>query len=231
MRYITAIWDEIVTWCHGGMEPIDYGLLYNWYAVTDIRNVCPTGWHIPTKVEFEVLSAYLGGAATSGGKLKEIGFVYWDAPNTGATNEVGFNRRGTGYRRYNDGVFTGMKVYGWLWLYGTDWYGDPNQSAFVPGTYSDVNITVMGTYKKTGCSLRPIKDSTILEDGETGIYIGNDGKLYPTICIGTQEWVAHNLVETKYRNGDPIPEVTDDAAWAALITGALCAYDNNWNNV
>jgi predicted transcriptional regulator len=28
-----------------------------------------------------------------------------------------------------------------------------------------------------------------------------------------------------------IPEVTDNTAWAALTTGALCAYNNNWDNV
>jgi uncharacterized protein (TIGR02145 family) len=30
-----------------------------------------------------------------------------------------------------------------------------------------------------------------------------------------------------YRNGDPIPEVTDQATWEALTTGAWCYYDNN----
>jgi len=73
-------------------------------------------------------------------------------------------------------------------------------------------------------------DSTTLTDGQTGTYTGNDGKIYPTVCIGTQEWVACNIAETKYRDGSNIPEVTDNATWAALTTGALCAYENNWDN-
>jgi hypothetical protein len=32
-------------------------------------------------------------------------------------------------------------------------------------------------------------------------------------------------------NGDIIPEVTDNTAWGNLVTGALCAYENNWNYV
>jgi len=82
-----------------------------------------------------------------------------------------------------------------------------------------------------GLALRPLKDSTTLTHGQTGIYTGNDGKVYRTICIGTQEWLACNLAETKYRNLDDIPEVTDNDDWVALTTGALCAYDNDWDNV
>ena len=76
-----------------------------------------------------------------------------------------------------------------------------------------------------------MKTTTSLTHGQTGTYTGNDGKIYRTICIGTQEWLADNLCETKYRNGDSIPEVTDDSAWAALTTGAMCAYNNDWSNV
>lgn len=47
------------------------------------------------------------------------------------------------------------------------------------------------------------------------------------IGIGTQLWTCKNLDVTTYRNGDPIPEVTDPTAWAALTTGAWCYYDND----
>lgn len=51
-----------------------------------------------------------------------------------------------------------------------------------------------------------------------------------TICaitIGTQLWGCANLDVTEYANGDPIPEVTDQATWAALTTGAWCYYNND----
>jgi len=50
------------------------------------------------------------------------------------------------------------------------------------------------------------------------------------VTIGTQTWTKCNLDVTTYRNGDPIPEVTDPAAWAALTTGAWCHYANNTAN-
>ena len=47
------------------------------------------------------------------------------------------------------------------------------------------------------------------------------------ITIGTQTWAKCNLDVSTYANGDPIPEVTDPTAWAALTTGAWCYYNND----
>jgi len=57
-----------------------------------------------------------------------------------------------------------------------------------------------------------------------------DGHTYKTVAIGTQVWMAENLKTTKYRNGDPITNVTDNIQWKNLISGAYCNYDNNIQN-
>jgi uncharacterized protein (TIGR02145 family) len=49
----------------------------------------------------------------------------------------------------------------------------------------------------------------------------------PTIVIGTQQWMSNNLDVAFYRNGDPIPQVTDAATWSGLTTGAWCYYNND----
>jgi uncharacterized protein (TIGR02145 family) len=54
-----------------------------------------------------------------------------------------------------------------------------------------------------------------------------DGNAYPTFMIGAQQWTAENLRVTHYRNGDTIPNETDDATWAGLTTGAYCWYNND----
>ena len=54
-----------------------------------------------------------------------------------------------------------------------------------------------------------------------------DGNVYKTITIGTQTWMADNLKTTKYRNGDPIPNVTGTSNWATLATGAYCWYNDD----
>ena len=197
-----------------------YGLLYNWYAVNDARNIAAADWHVPTKTEFETLIAELGGLAGLSEKIRETGVVYWKSPNTGATNSSGYSMRGSGHRIYNTGVFTEIN--------------DGGYSMSITGpTYPWVLYANVGNtesfqqaYPNEGLPIRLIKD-----DGNLANYIDNNGYIYQTVKIGDQVWVAENLKTTKYRNGDTISEVTGDAEWSALTTGALCAYDNDWDNV
>jgi uncharacterized protein (TIGR02145 family) len=54
-----------------------------------------------------------------------------------------------------------------------------------------------------------------------------EGNVYKTIVIGTQEWMAENLNTSIYRNGDAIPTNMDDATWAATTSGAWAYYNND----
>ena len=222
---------------------INYGLLYNTYAATNIKNIANTGWRIPTNDECVALRTYLDSDGifnnnTAGSLMKEASLIYW-TDITGNTNISKFNARGAGARYIVelDGVFSLSKeslVLVTSNQYAVGWQRtcilNYNNSSFYAG-----NGSTPGTYnisdQKSGISIRLIKESTTLIDGESGSYMGNDGKYYPTICIGTQEWLACNLAETLYRDKDAIPEVTDGETWAGLTTGALCAYNNDWSNV
>jgi uncharacterized protein (TIGR02145 family) len=57
-----------------------------------------------------------------------------------------------------------------------------------------------------------------------------DGNVYPVIKIANKHWISKNLDVTRYRNGDPIPQVQDSAAWSNLTTGAWCYYENQTAN-
>ena len=54
---------------------------------------------------------------------------------------------------------------------------------------------------------------------------GDCSAVLVTIC--DQDWMVKNLDVDHYRNGDPIPQVTDLTAWVGLTTGAWCYYENN----
>jgi uncharacterized protein (TIGR02145 family) len=49
----------------------------------------------------------------------------------------------------------------------------------------------------------------------------------PNIKICDQTWMTNNLDVSNYRNGDPIPQVTDPNEWNNLTTGAWCWYNND----
>jgi len=91
-----------------------YGKLYNFYAVSDIRNIAPKGWHVPSDAEWIKLITYLGGTKVAGGKLKEKGTKHWISENAGATNESGFNGFPGGYCDGN-GTFDTIGYFGNWW--------------------------------------------------------------------------------------------------------------------
>jgi uncharacterized protein (TIGR02145 family) len=68
-----------------------YGALYNWAAVVDERGLCPEGWHVPSRLDWERLVGQLGGPLAAGGKMKTTGTTVWLEPNADATNESGFS--------------------------------------------------------------------------------------------------------------------------------------------
>jgi uncharacterized protein (TIGR02145 family) len=109
-----------------------YGRLYNWYAMEDIRNIAPEGWHVPSNNEWIRLKDILGGAANAGGKLKETDTIHWKRPNADATNLVGFTALPAGCR-VSDGTFVSLNISGHWWrtgdymdIYGYCWYMSNN---------------------------------------------------------------------------------------------------------
>jgi uncharacterized protein (TIGR02145 family) len=54
-----------------------------------------------------------------------------------------------------------------------------------------------------------------------------DGNLYKTVIIGRQEWMADNLKVTKYRNGQPIPFISDSTVWSQWTAGAYMFYKHD----
>jgi uncharacterized protein (TIGR02145 family) len=63
------------------------GKLYNWYAVTDVKGLCPMGWHVATDADWTSLTANYGLDAAAGNELKAT--TVWTIPNSN-TNLSGF---------------------------------------------------------------------------------------------------------------------------------------------
>jgi uncharacterized protein (TIGR02145 family) len=96
-----------------------YGCLYNWYAVTESRNLAPVGWHVPTSAEWDTLIDYLGGYESAGSKLKENGTntEHWDCSASNADNESGFTALPGGLHLFgtDGGAFLNLNTQGYWW--------------------------------------------------------------------------------------------------------------------
>jgi uncharacterized protein (TIGR02145 family) len=136
-----------------------YGKLYNWYAVSDSRNVCPTGWHVPTYADWETLTNTLGGIDLAGGKMKSTGTDYWQSPNVEATNESGFSGLPGGYRNNGFGIVDSyMELYGFWWS-STQYNSSTAYAAglsYINGIGPINNETYY--FKLHGLSVRCVKD-------------------------------------------------------------------------
>ena len=103
----------------------------------------------------------------------------------------------------------------------------------ITGTWSPaLNNTITTTYTFTPtagqCATTTTQTITITNPSITSpISFVAAVAVLPSVTIGTQVWTNKNLDVTTYRDGTPIPEVTDPTAWAALTTGAWCFYDND----
>lgn len=155
----TIAWSKLKTGAYCDFQNIKgysstYGKLYNWYAVTDNRNITPIGWHIPTDNEWEILIDYLGGADTAGGKLKETGTQHWYFPNKGATNVSGFTALGSSFRGY-DGIYYEIKINEGFWS-STEL--DTANAYYRFMYYSASSIRKFNGSKNYGYSIRCIKD-------------------------------------------------------------------------
>jgi uncharacterized protein (TIGR02145 family) len=98
-----------------------YGRLYNWATAMNgaasssavpsgVQGVCPTGWHIPSRAEWEVMTAYIGGAGTEGKKLKATSG--WNNNGNG-TDDYGFSALPGGAR--NNAGFASVGKSGCWW--------------------------------------------------------------------------------------------------------------------
>ncbi|MDD5529512.1 MAG: FISUMP domain-containing protein [bacterium] len=154
-----AQWGSLTTgaYCNYNNIPAEcdtYGHLYNWYAVADIRHICPVGWHVPSDNEWTILTDYLDGEAAAGGRMKENCTTLWAGTNTGATNGSGFSALPGGSRSCYDGVSYDMGLYGYWW---SAVECGPNAWDRYLG-YHDVDVHRYYDLKEYGFSVRCVKD-------------------------------------------------------------------------
>lgn len=111
-------------WCYFDNDPANGD---NWYAVNDPRGLAPEGWHIPSEVEWKMLSGFLGGDKLAGIKMKSI--TGWNGVeeldvlgepsgkilNGNGTNESGFSGLPGGSRQLDFDNFYNLGYNSYWW--------------------------------------------------------------------------------------------------------------------
>lgn len=247
--------DNIFTFQLNGVNFTD---ACNELIIDNVGNIHTNTWAAPTLVFKFPLSTITAAVKTpniatsliySGSDTATIGGLIIDEGNSPVT-AVGFNYGTAPDSLINNVPVTPLAydfqtvlsslapdIY-YIQAYGTNTEGTFYGNIVIFSTYNAVTLAhnsaaalLSWLNEANGHTIRCVQDAPGVADGTTGTATDQDGNTYNTIVINQKRWFIENLKTTHYRNGDPVPEVTDPGAWAILTTGGQCAYDNNQDNV
>jgi uncharacterized protein (TIGR02145 family) len=92
-----------------------------------------------------------------------------------------------------------------------------------PMSFSILEFNVVAASSSSGGST-----GSSNEAGSTGTFVDNDGNSQEFVNTGSgssaNQWSTSNASHTTYRDGTPIPQITNAIDWDAATTGAWCYY-------
>jgi len=138
------------SWCYDNKADScnKYGRLYDWKTAT---TVCPNGWKLPSREDWDRLVATAGGVKTAGKKLKSKSG--WKENGNG-TDIYGFSAL-PGGSRYSGDSFGNAGNYGDWWT-ATENGADDAYLRYVD--YDDDRVDKGSNFKSLGFSVRCVED-------------------------------------------------------------------------
>ena len=153
---------------------VELGYLYNWYAVSDSRSLCPNGWHVPTDGEWMILEIGLGmseddaidtgGRGTDQGDQMKSEFGWWyngdENLDSNGSNSSGFTGL-QGGQKFREGWYQNHGEQGHWWSSSPD----TSNSCCGPRSWSRSLSATSGLVGRSagptqsGRSVRCLKDS------------------------------------------------------------------------
>jgi len=181
-----------------------YGRLYDWKTA---KSVCPSGWHLPTNEEWEILISSLGGEEEAGTKLKSAnGFA---ALPSGFGDSDGDFSDAEEYGYWWSATDEGDEDYAWHWKIDYEYeevssdYDDKTKLYSVRCVQNTQNVRYSSSVGKSSSSSGSASSSSIAGGGSSSSLKGNSSSSvsggscdisgHETVEIGNQTWMAENL--------------------------------------
>ena len=170
---------DSTSWCYNddANNCSKYGRLYTWAVAMDsvgtlstngkgcgfgttcsptypVRGICPEGWHLPTKAEFETLITAVGGQSTASKVLKSTSGWRWNNSSVNGSDAFAFSALPAGHRGgggYYDGEGNGVDFWS-----STEGNSDYAYSMYL--YYINDVAYLSDDYKYYGYSVRCLKD-------------------------------------------------------------------------
>lgn len=201
-----------------------FGLLYDGFAVENPKGLCPTGWHVPRRAEFDTLAANLPLNVNSNPDYGSIFDLHEEDVCFRMVKPGQFVEPDLG-----NAVFTNLDN---LAVYMTIDMTPPPFKHYLTGWYEWTHTHYAQKRINAG-PIRCIKGEYVPEEVFYCGYseVDYNGYSYSTTPINGECWFAENLRTDAYTNGDPISTGLSQAAWLATTSGAQTAYNDDESNV
>lgn len=135
---------------------VKYGRLYTWFAA---KTACPSGWHLPSTVEWEMLFNAVGGPSVAGRVLKSrMGWVVFNnaiVSGNNGTDDFGFGALPAG-QWLIDGSFYSEGYSAYFWSASED--GNGNAYQVLMGYGIGDNVLLGELYREYGNSVRCVQN-------------------------------------------------------------------------
>ncbi len=153
-----------------------YGRLYTWKAA---MQACPTGWHLPSYDEFDALLKTVGNG--TGERVNKLKASSWE----NGEDKFGFSALPAGLNRgssYFDEVGRSSR----FWSSTRAYFNGAYSFLYISDDFASLDSLGSDDNGYSVRCLQDLNDLTALKDGR-------DGKIYKTVKIGDQTWMAENL--------------------------------------